>query len=207
MNEKLRKTLFITTVVVLVILGIFYLPLTQYHLTTILTVNGNLHPAKTIVVLGGGLEADGSLGKGTHERLNYAVHLLKLGFGEYLILSGGDKAGGKIEAEVMYEVALNEGIPPEVLIKEPYSLNTYENALYTKKILSYDNERKIILVTSPYHMQRATLCFEKQGIEVISAPVKNSEIYTYGLYQNFRNMMLLLHEFVALAWYYYSGWI
>lgn len=208
MRQKLQKFFFLATITALIIFGILYLPITQYHLTKVLTVRENLHPAEAIVVLGGGLKPGGSLGISTRERVDYGIHLFKVGFGEYLILSGGDKASGRVEAEKMYKLVLNKGIPSQVVLKESGSSNTHENALYTKKILSrYRIEEKIILVTSPYHMRRALLCFKQQGVEVLPAPVKNSEIYTYGFYQNLRNLELLMHEFLAFAWYEYVGWI
>jgi len=180
MGKKLKKIFFGTGVTVLIVFGILYLPFTQYKLTQVLNVEENVHPAKAIVVLGGGLKSDGSLGISTRERVRYGVFLFKLGFGDYLILSGGDEVNGKLEADQMYKMALNEGS-------------------------RYGIEEKVILVTSPYHIKRALFCFRRQGIKVLPAPVKNSEIYTYGLYQSLRNISLLVHEFLALAWYRYTG--
>ncbi|MBE0478007.1 YdcF family protein [Candidatus Aerophobetes bacterium] len=208
MSRNLRKALFTSGIVFLIVFATLYLPFTQYQLTKILTVEEDIYPARAIVVLGGGLSPDGSLGKSTQERLNYAVHLFKLGFAEYLILSGGDREDDKMEADQMYEMVLSKGIASWTILKEPYSLNTYENALYVEEILShYRIEGEIILVTSPYHMRRALLCFKQKGIEVLPAPVKNSEIYTYGAYQSFRNLRLLVREILAFVWYGYRGWI
>ena len=194
---------------VLIVFGILYLPFTQYKLTGILSAEGNLRPTQAIVVLGGGLGSDGSSGVGTLERVKYGIYLYKEGFANYLIFSGGQKVGNSVEAEEMYRVAVDRGVNPEVLIKEDRSSSTYENALYTKKIIvSQDNiEGKVILVTSPYHMRRALLCFRKQGVEVVAAPVKNSEIYRYGLRQSWKNLRSIMHEFAAFAYYWYRGWI
>ncbi len=202
--KKLRKVFLTTGIVVLIIFAILYLPFTQGKLTEILNVNEDLHPSQVIVVLGGGLKPDGSPGISTRERVDYGVFLFKKGLGNYLILSGGDRANNQLEAGQMYKIALGKGIPPEVMIKETRSLNTYENAIYTKKLFyQFGIKGKIILVTSPYHVQRALSCFKKQGFKVSPAPVEKSEIYTYGFYQNFRNLRLLMHEFLALAYYRY----
>jgi len=99
----------------------------------------------------------------------------------------------------MYEIALDKGVATEVMIKEAKSSNTYENAVYTKRVLRQRGIKgEIILVTSPYHMRR-------QGFKVLPAPVKESEIYRFGFYQNLRNIRLLLHEFLGLAYYYCLG--
>lgn len=53
---------------------------------------------------------------------------------------------------------------------ETESRNTYENALFTKAVLSnkFPNfkDKKILLITSALHMKRSIACFEKQGIKV-----------------------------------------
>lgn len=208
MTKKLRKFLFAGGITILVVFVMLYLPLTQHKLTEVLTIEEELRFAEAIVVLGGGLGSDGNPKISTLERIDYGVFLFKVGFGDYLILSGGVKANGQVEAEVMYKIALDKGISPEKLLKEGRSLNTYENALYTKELLSqYNIKGKVILVTSPYHMKRAIFCFRKQGVEVLAAPVVNSEIYTYGFYQNLRNLRLLMDEFLALIYFHCTGWI
>lgn len=208
MNKKLRKVFFTTGTAVLVVFVILYLPFTQHKLTKILSVEEELLFAEAIVVLGGGLRSDGSPEISTLERTNYGLFLLKAGFGNYLILSGGVKASDRVEADEMYKIALDKGVSPETLLKEGRSSNTYENALYTKELLSQHNIKgKVILVTSPYHMKRAIFCFRKQGVEVLAAPVVNSEIYTYGFYQNLRNLRLLMDEFLALVYFHCTGWI
>jgi uncharacterized SAM-binding protein YcdF (DUF218 family) len=63
------------------------------------------------------------------------------------------------------------GIPEEALWLETTSQNTYENALYSKEILSENEIERILLVTSAMHMPRSVALFEKQGIEVIPIPV------------------------------------
>jgi len=195
-------------VVIIAVFVILYLPFTQYKLTKFLDTGERLSPTKVIVVLGGGLRSDGSAGISTRERVNYGIILFKQGLGRCFIFTGGDKASGHVEAEEMYKLALKRGIPPKAIIREAQSSSTYENAVYTKKILlNYGIDDRVILVTSPYHMRRALYCFKKEGVKVLPAPVKNSEIYTYGFYQNLRNMRLLLHEYLALVYYRLRGYI
>jgi len=203
--KRIAKRTFVVVITVFVIL---YLPFTQYKLTKFLDIDGKLPSGEVIVVLGGGLKPDGSAGISTQERVNYGAMLFKKGLGTYLVLTGGDRVNSQVEADQMYKIALNRGIPPKKIIKEAQSLNTYENAVYTKKILlKYGINTKIILVTSPYHIRRALSCFKKEGFGASPAPVKNSEIYTYGFYQDFRNMRLLLHEYLALVYYRLMGYI
>ena len=51
---------------------------------------------------------------------------------------------------------------------EDKSKNTYENALLSKRFLSQrgDSSKKILLITSAYHMRRAKKFFDKVGLKV-----------------------------------------
>lgn len=62
------------------------------------------------------------------------------------------------------------GIPPEDLILESRSLNTHENAVYTKEILQQQNIDKVLLVTSAAHMPRSIAIFKRENINAIPAP-------------------------------------
>src|SRR5205085_7732741 len=51
------------------------------------------------------------------------------------------------------------------IITENQSKNTYENALFSSRILKQDFKgEKILLITSAFHMKRTMECFKKQGI-------------------------------------------
>jgi uncharacterized SAM-binding protein YcdF (DUF218 family) len=55
-------------------------------------------------------------------------------------------------------------IPDSVMITESNSKNTYENAVFTKKLLdSLNIKGNFLLVTSAYHMRRALAVFKKAG--------------------------------------------
>src|SRR5258706_7873052 len=59
------------------------------------------------------------------------------------------------------------GIPPEDIIIENKSNNTYENAIFTKEILQRDFPNgRFLLFTAAFHMRRAVACFKKVGMEV-----------------------------------------
>ena len=60
------------------------------------------------------------------------------------------------------------------MIFESESKNTYENAVYTKKILdSLNLKGNFLLVTSGYHMPRAMAVFKKAGFTNLSPYITN----------------------------------
>lgn len=137
-----------------------------------------LPQAEAIVILGGST-APASLPRTTVEisdegdRVLYGAKLYRDGKAPLIIPAGGRIGwidGGSPEAEDMAQLLQTMGVPPQAIIPEPESLNTYENAVNVKKILTARNIKQILLVTSAMHMPRSLLIFKRQGIDAIPAP-------------------------------------
>ncbi|MCF8340657.1 MAG: YdcF family protein [Chitinophagaceae bacterium] len=75
-----------------------------------------------------------------------------------------DKAN-KMEGEVLKEYGISNGIASEKIFVTKDVENTAEEAVAVKELIS--PSKRIILVTSAYHMCRAKKLFEKQGFIVI----------------------------------------
>lgn len=103
-------------------------------------------------------------------RFNNTLELYHKGKIKKILLTGGSTAIiEKVmvnEAISVHQFLLTIGIPEEDIIIESAARNTYENALFTKKILSekYPNA-KCLLITSAWHMRRARACYKKQNIQ------------------------------------------
>jgi uncharacterized SAM-binding protein YcdF (DUF218 family) len=119
-----------------------------------------------VVVLGGGLSSI------TVGRVMKGIEIVKSGICGKLILVGSDE-----EVEFMVKKAVEQGVDESMLLYEGGSKNTVDNAYYAKKILKRINARKIILVTSEFHMERALAIFEwvlGESYEIIPAPVQDT---------------------------------
>jgi uncharacterized SAM-binding protein YcdF (DUF218 family) len=75
-----------------------------------------------------------------------------------------DKAK-KTEGGMLKEYAISNGIPAEKISVTKEVMNTADEAVAVKELISPN--KKIIIVTSAYHMYRAKSLFEKQGFEVV----------------------------------------
>jgi len=95
-------------------------------------------------------------------RFTQAVQLYKQGKFKKFLLSGNDN----IELARSHLISLC--IPPNDILTESMSSNTYENARFSKLYVSQNNlsSKKILLITSAIHMRRAYKCFQKIGMEV-----------------------------------------
>lgn len=136
--------------------------------------------AEAMVLLGGGTESFDpprpmTEVNGAGDRVLYAAKLYQNGAAPFIIASGGNvefsSARGETPAQEMKDLLLLIGIPEEAIWLQPSSQNTYEDALYSAEILKENGIQEIILVTSAIHMPRSLALFEKQGIDVIPAPV------------------------------------
>lgn len=132
--------------------------------------------AEAIVVLGNRppVEPDGRLRHETRRRLERGLELLGAGHAPLLLLVGGPYPGGGTEAEVMADHARHAGVPSEALLLETSSTNTVENARESVRLLCAERGASchpdIILVSSPYHLERATELFRCAGAEVDPVP-------------------------------------
>ena len=71
------------------------------------------------------------------------------------------------EGPGLEEFLLALGVPREAIILESDSRNTYENAKFTEMKLKELNAKRVILITSSWHMARSVAVFKRFGVEVI----------------------------------------
>ena len=133
--------------------------------------------ADAIVVLSGMLEIN-NVGDSTYiewgdpDRFFGGIALFKAGKAQKLVFTGGKMPWDKVkktEGEVLKVYAVSNSIPNENILVTKDVENTADEAIAVRELLSLN--KKIILVTSAYHMYRAKRLFEKQGFEVITYKV------------------------------------
>lgn len=163
-----------------------------------------------IVVLGGGVYGDN---RGGFWLTRESAHRGAAGkaltdvLGLPVILSGGSPVPNQPpEAEV---IAAQYAFPATAIL-ETRSMNTYENAVNTVRILERNNWRRIVLVTSDTHLLRAAAFFRAQGIDKIGPvgvdipdPVEVTDfiptVTAFGIWRR------ILKEYTGLAWYLVTG--
>lgn len=130
-------------------------------------------PFDAIVVLGGSVLASAS-GQDrvelndTAERLLAAAELQTAGVAPVILATGGSGLvldSGQKEAPLMARVLEQLGVPKDRILLEDASRNTFENATLSKPVLSTIGARRVILVTSAWHMRRARAIFAKAGYD------------------------------------------
>ena len=79
------------------------------------------------------------------------------------------------EAEAMKTYLMTHGIPEDMILTDPDSFNTRENLRNAARLLeNWGNVRKVLIVTSDYHLPRAMALANDQGFEAagLGSPCK-----------------------------------
>jgi uncharacterized SAM-binding protein YcdF (DUF218 family) len=147
-------------------------------------------------------------------RLRYAAHLQRRtglpilvsgGVGAQAGYSGADLHGGAL-ANAM-TIALREDFGVPVRWIEPRSRDTGENAAFSAAMLRPEGVRRILLVTDAMHMPRARMAFEREGLDVVSAPTMffSSQARSAASWvpsaEGMRRSWYAMYELLGFAWY------
>ncbi len=136
-----------------------------------------------------------------------------------ILLTGGsgNVLGEKVsEAKMTKELLLRLGVPEEDIIVEPDSRNTYENAVFTKRILEKDYPNATcLLITSAFHMRRSIACFKKAGVQFKPYSVdfigERIQIHPESMIipdkHGFYNWELLIKEWIGYVVYKLKGYL
>lgn len=132
-----------------------------------------------------------------------------------IVVSGAALDGGTSEAQVMARYLRQHGINDDHIVIEERSYTTKENALFSAELLHNLQVNRILLVTSALHMPRSVAAFEKEGLEVIAAPVapqitppKNDlgRLWKPSL-QAMNASRSIIKEYAGLLVYWVRSWI
>jgi uncharacterized SAM-binding protein YcdF (DUF218 family) len=157
-----------------------------------------------------------------NDRMLQAIDLFKKGVAKRIIYTGGaDTVFGAYEPEAKLGKSFMVmcGIPDSSIWIETKSMNTFQNAAFTAKMLGKKDpnwkQKKYLLVTAGFHMYRAQKCFEKQGFGITpyssdlrsiraKDTILNTLIPSYGGLQIWT---YLWKEWVGLLVYNLKGYI
>jgi uncharacterized SAM-binding protein YcdF (DUF218 family) len=124
--------------------------------------------ADAIVLLNGtivrGVTPPGVQWGGSSNRFFTAVDLALAGKAKLIVISAG---ASLVDGQILRQVAIRDGIPPDRIVVTPRVLTTEDEARAVSEI---PNIRSILLVSSAFHMPRAVLLFRARGLDVSPFP-------------------------------------
>lgn len=118
----------------------------------------NFVPADVILVLGAGMDADGTLHNSTIQRVEKASVLFHAGAAPRMHFTGGRAVeNGPSAGQMMAKLAHSMRVPTSVTSTEGDSQSTLQNALFSQSALK--GAKRIILVTEGFHLPRSWASF------------------------------------------------
>lgn len=154
------------------------------------------------------------------DRINHAIQLYKMGIIRKILVSGGSGLmidNQQKEADNLARYLLMNNVKEEDIVVENNSRNTYENALYSTRIMQNMDltDKKILVFTSACHLRRAMMCFERMDLDVYGF---STDFYGHersftpdNLFvpdpSAFSDWQMILREIEGLLFYKLAGYI
>lgn len=126
--------------------------------------------ADVAVVFGAKVHADGGLSWSLEERVQTGVALLKDGYVDTLLMSGGVGANGVDEAVAMKARAVELGVPEDAVLTDSLGVDTDSTVRDTVALLGGPDSARIIAVSQFYHLPRIKMSYAAAGQEVYTVP-------------------------------------
>lgn len=152
------------------------------------------------------------------DRIMQAVELYKSGKIKKILITSGTgslKEPDMKEALILKNFLIKIGFPPQDIISESASRNTFENAKYTIRLIGKDPKKKYLMITSASHMRRSLGCFRKAGLiadpyvaDRYAGPRKFYFDYLFlPKTQILDGWNILFHEWVGYIMYKFNGYL
>ena len=175
-----------------------------------------------IILLGGFEDGRISAARGqlavneSGERLIETVQLARAFDGVPIIFTGG--AGGVIQSyqpagDYVRSYLVSVGIDPARIIVEGRSLNTWQNAVFTREALGAGAQgKRYLLVTAAWHMPRSVGVFRQAGFDVVAWPADFRTVgrgdrwrFSAFIWTGLAHVDIAAKEFIGLAAYRVTG--
>ncbi len=148
-----------------------------------------------IIVLGAGVNSDGSPSNALKARLDTGIRLYKTGVAPKLLLSGDNGQVEYDEVSAMKAYALKEGVPEEDIFMDHAGFCTYDSVYRADYIFCVS---RAVVVSQKDHLYRAIYGCKKMGIDALGVPADGKESYGayYGKKYNYREYLARAKDFV-----------
>ena len=174
--------------------------------------NVDLSAAQAIVVLGGdvrggdGVDTPDRLGPLSLERMVFAaeahrrLHLP-------VVVTGGRLTGAHASLGALMKAALEQDFGVPVAWNEDQSHTTWENALYTSRLLLPEKLTTVVLVSHAWHLPRGLWAFERVGLKALPwpAPRTAARLDKVGDFlpsiSALHDTFYVLHEMIGAVYY------
>lgn len=150
--------------------------------------------ADAIVVLGAGINWDGSPSAVLKDRLDTAIALYNEGVAPKIIMSGDNSDSTYNEVMAMALYVENQGVPKDDVFCDHAGLSTYDSMYRLRYVFGVE---RCVVVTQEYHLYRALYDAHSFGIEAFGVPGDKSSYDHMDDYEK-REVLARVKDFVAV---------
>jgi vancomycin permeability regulator SanA len=122
-------------------------------------------PARPVgLVLGAGLQPDGSLSWMLERRIELAARLYRAGRVRALLMSGDHSTVDHDEVDAMSRAAQALGVPAAAIVTDHAGFDTFSSCYRARHVFGV---RRAVVVTQGWHLPRAVWLCRQQGMDVV----------------------------------------
>lgn len=206
--KKTKNKLMPSIIAFALIYAIFFHTPLLWYLAQPLEIKDVPARSDVIVVLGAGVGESGKAGQNPEERVASAIKLYKDHYADKVLCSSGYKYMLK-EAQIMRALSVLMGAKPDDIVLDDISVNTRDMVVRLSEFSKKYNWNNVILVSSPYHMLRVNLLAKKYmpAVNMLYVPMENSSYYAKEGGVKVKHISAILHEYIAILYYKFKGYI
>jgi vancomycin permeability regulator SanA len=120
-----------------------------------------------VLILGAGVLPDREPTQVLQSRLDTGLDLFREGKASWFLVSGDNRAANYNEPQAMRRWLLRRGVPPRLVISDFAGRRTYDSL---KRAQAVFGVRKVIIVTSDFHLARALFLARHLGLDAYGVP-------------------------------------
>lgn len=150
--------------------------------------------ADAIVVLGAGINWDGSPSAILQDRLDVAISLYNAGVAPKIIMSGDNSDSTYNEVMAMANYAIEQGVSEDDIFCDHAGLSTYDSMYRLANVFSVE---RCVIVTQEYHLYRALYDAGAFGIEARGVASDLSEYTDMDSYEQ-REFLARIKDFASV---------
>jgi SanA protein len=135
---------------------------------------GEVRPAQAAIVLGAGLNRNGSMSGMLADRVQQAVALYRAGKVDRILVSGDHQRWGYDEPGTMRNALQRAGVPDEAIFTDHAGFDTWATMERAVKVFGVHSA---VVVTQGFHMDRALYLAREAGLDATGL---SADLHAYG---------------------------
>jgi uncharacterized SAM-binding protein YcdF (DUF218 family) len=119
-------------------------------------------------------------------RLDHAADLYRGGVAPTVVVTGGKQTGDQFtEATSGANYLHGKGVPDAAILRETTSRTSWESLSAAARVLQNRDEKKVVLVSDPFHSLRISSIAGELGLDAVTSPTRSSPISGFEEWQRY----------------------